>query len=437
MLIDIQSMFKDIIETPQQRRAAMEQQGEQRAQTAVGTLSGAGRWAAPLVSELARQQPARSEALQRGLGGMLSGVGIERETRTPSQQLQGVLASSDTSTAAGLEKTASELASLGYGPQAAMLRQQVEEKKQTDELRRQRQENLRDITKNSNLNAQQKEQVERAIGTGAFEKADDLLKYIDKATEDTSLARKTMQVLKPNGEIVSIQTDQKGRFFNMQGNEYNIPEGAMVVEGSSLVGTPEEMNVSGVEFTRLRDSQVATTAVISSVNDMLQILEANPNINTIVSSASAFANNIRAEARAIGNATGTRAEVESLINPERYTSEFAELGIRNREMQSLVNSLAYTVAKANDPGGRLSDLDVKNAIKEIGAASSDSVAFSRVLRNVAARTARNFEIDYKTRTGQDFKGDLGLGNLPGAGTPVDTTADRLEEARRFLEGLNQ
>jgi hypothetical protein len=244
-----------------------------------------------------------------------------------------------------------------------------------------------------------------------------------------------MQVLKPNGDIVSIQTDQRGGFFNMQGGEYNIPVGAIVVE-SSVVGTPQEMNVSGAEFTRLRDSQVATTAVISSVNDMLQILDANPNINTIVSSAAAFANNIRAEARALGNATGTRAEVESLINPDRFTSEFQELGIRNREMQSLVNSLAYTVARANDPGGRLSDLDIKNAIKEIGAASADPVAFSRVLRNVAARTARNFEIDYKTRTGQDFTGDLGLGNLPGSSAPVDTATDRLEEARRFLEELN-
>lgn len=170
---------------------------------------------------------------------------------------------------------------------------------------------------------------------------------------------------------------------------------------------------------------------------MLQILEENPDINTVVSSAAAFANNLRAEARALGNFTGTRAEVESFINPDRYTTEFEELGIRNVEMQSLINSLAYTVAKANDPSGRLSDVDVKNAIREIGAASRDAGTFSRVLRNVAARSARNFQIDYRTRTGQDFTGDLGLGNLPTGGTPASSNAeDPIEAARLILQELN-
>jgi hypothetical protein len=370
--------------------------------------------------------------LERSIGGLLG-----LDTRNESEKVQQVLASSNTSSAAGLEKMADELAALGYAPQAAMLRQQVEERRQAEELQQQRQANLVNIADNSDLDPRQRAQVLRAIGTGAFEKADDLLKYIDSVTEDKSLARKTMQVLLPNGNIVSIQTDQRGGFFNMQGGEYNIPEGAIVVE-SSLVGTPQELNVSGAEFTRLRDSQVATTAVISSVNEMLQMLEANPNINTIVGSAAAFANNIRAEARALGNATGTRAEVDKYMNPDRFTSDFQELGIRNREMQSLVVGLAYTKARANEgAGGRgLTDADVKNAIKEIGGDIADPVAFSRVLRNLAARTARNFEIDYKTRTGQDFTGDLGLGNLPGSSAPVDTATDRLEEARRFLEGLN-
>lgn len=430
--IDIQSLFADIIQSPGQRRQSLTAQGERDAVTATRGLSGGAQLAAPLIAQLAASHGKRDEMLQRNIGGLFG-----NDTRNESEKLQQVLTTSDTSTAAGLEQMADEVAKLGHGPQAAIIRQQVQERRVADEEAAQRRESLVAIADSSELNPQQRAQVLRAIGTGAFNKADDLLNYIDKVTEDKSLARKTMQVLKPDGSVTSIQTDQKGGFFSMQGGEYTIPEGAMVVEGSSLVGTPQEMNISASEHTRLRDSQVASTAVIASVNDMLQILDENPNINTIVSSAAAFANNIRAEARALGNATGTRAEVESLINPDKFTSEFQELGIRNREMQSLVNSLAYTVARANDPGGRLSDLDVKNAIKEIGATSADPVAFSRVLRNVAARTERNFRIDYRTRTGQEFTGDLGLGNLPSGGAATPTPTDPLEEARQWLQELDQ
>jgi hypothetical protein len=332
---------------------------------------------------------------------------------------------------------ANDVAKLGYGVEAAALRQQAAARQQEEEVKKQRMETLTSIVRNAELTPTQQAQTLRAIGAGAFTKADDLLTYIDGLAEDRSLARKTMQVLKPDGSLVSIQTDQRGNFYSMQGEEYDIPEGAMVVEGSSITGTPQEMNIGNAEFRQLRDGESATTAVIASVGDMLQILENNPDINTIVSSAAVFANNIRAEARAIGNATGTRAEVESLINPDRFTSEFEELGIRNVEMQSLINSLAYTVAKANDPSGRLSDVDVRNAIKEIGASSRDAVTFSRVLRNVAARTARNFQIDYKTRTGQDFTGDLGLGNLPTGGRPEPgPVVDPAEEARQILQELN-
>jgi hypothetical protein len=128
MLIDIQSMFKDIIEAPQQRRAAMQQEGEQRAQTAVGTLSGAGRWAAPLVAQMERQQPERSAAMQRAFGGMLNAIpGIDRETRTPSQQLQGALAGMDITTQEGVTKASATLRNLGYADKALELEQRFAE----------------------------------------------------------------------------------------------------------------------------------------------------------------------------------------------------------------------------------------------------------------------------------------------------------------------
>ena len=132
MLIDIQSMFKDIIETPQQRRAAMQQEGEQRAQTAVGALSGAGRWAAPLVAQMERQQPERSAAMQRAFGGMLNAIpGIDRETRTESQQLQAVLSEAGTD----IQALPARLRQMGYGDQAFALEEKLAEKARVEEDR--------------------------------------------------------------------------------------------------------------------------------------------------------------------------------------------------------------------------------------------------------------------------------------------------------------
>lgn len=179
MLIDIQSMFKDIIETPQQRRAAMQAQGEQQAQTAVGSLSGAGRLLAPLIAQLARQQPERSEALQRGLGGMLNAIpGVERETRTPSQQLQAVLGSSNTSTAAGLEKTAQEVEKLGYGVEAASIRQQVKEKQKAEVTAQDKKESLIMMVRDSELTSQQKGMLFRSINADPSQDPNKLISTI-------------------------------------------------------------------------------------------------------------------------------------------------------------------------------------------------------------------------------------------------------------------
>lgn len=50
--------------------------------------------------------------------------------------------------------------------------------------------------------------------------------------------------------------------------------------------------------------------------------------------------------------------------------------------ESLIYDLAYTLAKARDPGGRLSDADVENALKILGR-SGDPVAMRKVLNDVA------------------------------------------------------
>jgi hypothetical protein len=228
----------------------------------------------------------------------------------------------------------------------------------------------------------------------------------------TDLARKFVQQIMPNGTFRTLQTDQRGNFFDAAGNSVRLDANSNLVEGTVMQGKPEDFNTTSAEFRQLRDRESATMAAIATVGDMLGMLQENPNINTFVSSAAGLVNNLTAEAKALASAAGMQDEVNRLINPDTFSGEFNELGIRNRQMQSLVSNLAYTVARANDPSGRVSDADVRNAVREIGSSSSDPIAFARVLNDVARRAERSFQIDYKTRTGGDFTGSLGTENFP-------------------------
>lgn len=250
---------------------------------------------------------------------------------------------------------------------------------------------------------------------------------------ESDLARKRVQWLKPDGSIQTLETDQRGSYFTPAGSRVNLPDDAILTESNLAVTDPNALNIPAAEKSELTNREVATRSLTATVGDMLQMLQENPDINTFVSSAAGFANNVAAEAMALGRALGMEDEVSRLTNPETFSSTFNELGIRNRQMQSLVQNLAYTVARSNDPGGRLSDTDVQRAVREIGASASDPAAFSRVLMDVARRANRNFEIEYKTRTGADFRENLmeplsGFMQQPAASTeaPTVSTAEQYD-----------
>jgi hypothetical protein len=119
-MVDIQSLFADIIESPRQRQQAMSAQGAQEAAAVTNNLTGGARLAAPLLAQLAMSAGKREEGLRQSVGGLF---GID--TRTPSQQLQEVLSQAQTpEQQAQLPNT---LRQMGYGQQAMALEQQLAE----------------------------------------------------------------------------------------------------------------------------------------------------------------------------------------------------------------------------------------------------------------------------------------------------------------------
>jgi hypothetical protein len=116
MAIEITSLFRDILESPEQKQQRQMAEGFARSQNAVSQLTGLATAAAPLVGTMAELQGRRTEALQRGVGGLLG-----RDVRSTSEKLQQALGQFNPQDPASVSRTAQMLQQMGLGAQAAQL----------------------------------------------------------------------------------------------------------------------------------------------------------------------------------------------------------------------------------------------------------------------------------------------------------------------------
>ena len=119
MAIDVQSLFADIIDTPEQRQEKLLQQGMTQGRLLSSNLTGLARAAAPLAQMAGQLGVQRNEDLRRAVQPML---GID--PRTTGEKLQEALSKVDTSTPAGMLQAANMVQSIDP-LRAATLRQEA------------------------------------------------------------------------------------------------------------------------------------------------------------------------------------------------------------------------------------------------------------------------------------------------------------------------
>ena len=117
--INIQSLFADIIDTPEQRQQKMLQQGMLQGQQLTQNLTGLARAAAPLAQMAGQLGVQRNEDLRRAVQPMLG-----LDPRTTGEKLQEALSKVDTSTPAGMLQAANMVQSIDP-LRAATLRQEA------------------------------------------------------------------------------------------------------------------------------------------------------------------------------------------------------------------------------------------------------------------------------------------------------------------------
>jgi hypothetical protein len=161
---------------------------------------------------------------------------------------------------------------------------------------------------------------------------------------------------------------------------------------------------------KLIESRTSVRTAVAQIDQLTTDLS-KPNAGAAVgflgSGAEVF-NNARAQVESaialVGGETAEQAfaspenqqavgrAINFLFNDPQFNAQAQRLGIDAIMFRSQFQDLAYAIAKAREPGGRLGVDDIKRAATTIGAASGDPQAMAAVLGNVKNALVRGQQI---------------------------------------------
>jgi hypothetical protein len=194
----------------------------------------------------------------------------------------------------------------------------------------------------------------------------------------------------------SVFNDETGQydieFFytDDEGNEQRLPGNAVIVSrqgDASNIGQTRDTK----EADELLTLQIQGTKFISQAIEAYNVIKDNPAAITDVGSLASFANRIIADAKAIMAITGDQA---LLADDDLFEKE---LGIASDKLKSVFLDLAITRAIFKEGGERVTDQDVRNQLRIIGAYSKDPRAALVLLRDFITSTAREYDLEHSIR----------------------------------------
>jgi len=389
MAINIQSLFADIISTPEQREDKLLKEGMLQGQLLASGLKGRVANLAPLAQIAGQLGVQRQENLKRAVQPML---GID--PRTTGERIEEAVSGLDMSTPEGLQKAA--LAIQSVDPlRAATLRQAAVEMSQANKEKNKKQ-SYRDLVADEAVSSTRFGGFSEAIREGVL--PDDQINNIyteitkEKEVEDKS----PIQLLKPDGTASTALVDKQGNFYNLSGSPIDLEEGTRALKGS-LTGSPDQFTSS--ERTFLRTAQGTVGSFVSQANNIINAVTENPNVNTAVGKLSSVFNNIAQEADA----------ALSLVNPDFNRGSFLKknkLGQQTAEMQSMLFAVTFEAAKAvaDQQGRAVTEKDVERFMTIVGADSADSEVLIANLERIKRQLVGEFKSAYQITYGVPFEG---------------------------------
>jgi hypothetical protein len=200
-------------------------------------------------------------------------------------------------------------------------------------------------------------------------------------------------------------------------------QGWIIAADGQMLDQMRGMSVG--ERRELAAMQSNARKMVETGADILELLQADPDMGTFLARGAAVINDLRADVSAAARALGRDFD-DSVLDVTVHDETFRRLGISNRRLQSLITSLAFQRAGAEAGVGRITNRMVQQFIEEIGGNARDPVTLATLVHDTVTRGARGFMIDFETRTGQEFTGELGMERLP--------ALEDLQFRRQFPEG---
>jgi hypothetical protein len=226
-----------------------------------------------------------------------------------------------------------------------------------------------------------------------------------------TVASQIFKIKPPTTKFKSYQ-DESGNIRNVDENSWAGQKllrenpGWRPAPAQQEVGKPGSYSAKKVESDM--DSRVAaTTNFIADLKDMRDLIEKNPDALTVVGTGARIAANVMSNIKPLERVFDSRFDNERLLEVEHYSDKFKQLGIDNAVLQSIIIGVAAQQAILNNPGGRISESDMKNAIDQTGANLQSAEGAIAVVKHLAQRAERMLKNEYRARLKKEFSGDLG------------------------------
>lgn len=269
MAIDINSLFQDILETPEQRREKMLAQGAAQGQLATSNLTGLAASASPLIQAIYQNMPQQNAAMRTAVGGLLG-----KDLRTTSDKVQEAMSRFNPLDPQSVVSTTNMLRQMGMGTQAAQLAAMAAEEQKNSQMQSMQLESARlgldeqkssaaakkaqeavmlqnrpvlaDIISQGDITPAKKAALQSAVSTGAYDgRADDLIAAVFPEGDERYKAVGGAIFDSKIGQFITAPSgaaDAKDLMSSIDPDQYDSNSISEFLKAQSVAKTPDEVS---------------------------------------------------------------------------------------------------------------------------------------------------------------------------------------------------
>lgn len=220
--------------------------------------------------------------------------------------------------------------------------------------------------------------------------------------DEASGKRKATNLLLPGGERASGY-EENGQLFVLKSTEGEGPTYAPAPPGTSKAAVTQEAGEPQdiVLQRKYTEQRTAMKNLVDMAKASFELLSSPTFVGGIGGATARRLNSMRAQGESLAKAyhaitghedsAGNDLSWQKVLNADYDMGALQDVAASNVRAKSAVVSIAYMVARTQDPDGRLSDRDVQNALDQLGSNSNDPDIIIQTINDAVLRAWMNFE----------------------------------------------